>query len=74
MTALAHVLRFLLAAAPWAMARGALLSIAVLLMGAALLGLVGLGDRTIHEASTCVAVDRRCRGGRDQQGGHDQRQ
>ena len=41
MTALAHVLRFLLAAAPWAMARGALLSIAVLLMGAALLGLSG---------------------------------
>lgn len=41
MKALVHVLRFLLGAAPWAMARGALLSITVLLMGAALLGLSG---------------------------------
>lgn len=41
MRAIVHVLRFLLGAAPWAMARGALLSIAVLLMGAALLGLSG---------------------------------
>lgn len=41
MTAILDVLRFLLTAAPWAMARGALLSIVVLLMGAALLGLSG---------------------------------
>ncbi|BAQ18741.1 amino acid ABC transporter ATP-binding/permease protein [Methyloceanibacter caenitepidi] len=41
MKAVVHVLRFLLRAAPWAMARGALLSITVLLMGAALLGLSG---------------------------------
>ncbi|ODR99412.1 hypothetical protein AUC68_05440 [Methyloceanibacter methanicus] len=41
MTAIVRILWFLLSAAPWAMARGALLSIAVLLMGAALLGLSG---------------------------------
>ncbi|MDJ0513436.1 MAG: ATP-binding cassette domain-containing protein [Methyloceanibacter sp.] len=41
MRALLHVIRFLVGAAPWAMARGALLSVAVLVMGAALLGLSG---------------------------------
>lgn len=41
MRAILRILGFLLSAAPWAMARGALLSIAVLLMGAALLGLSG---------------------------------
>lgn len=36
-----HVLRFLVSAAPWAMARGAALTVLVLIMGAALLGLSG---------------------------------
>lgn len=35
------ILRFLISASPWAMARGAALSVVVLLMGAALLGLSG---------------------------------
>ena len=41
MKALLPILRLVLTAAPWAMARGAALSIVVLLMGAALLGLSG---------------------------------
>lgn len=41
MTAVGRVIRILLAAAPWAMVRGAVLSVVVLLMGAALLGLSG---------------------------------
>lgn len=41
MTAIAHVLGFVWRAAPWAMSRGALLAVTVLLMGAALLGLSG---------------------------------
>ncbi len=41
MRALIPILRLLLGAAPWAMARGAALSVIVLLMGAALLGLSG---------------------------------
>lgn len=41
MKALLPILRLLLSAAPWAMARGAALSVLVLLMGAALLGLSG---------------------------------
>ncbi|MCV6597855.1 MAG: ATP-binding cassette domain-containing protein [Mangrovicoccus sp.] len=41
MTALWQVLRLVLAADPWAMARGAALSLLVLVMGAALLGLSG---------------------------------
>ena len=36
-----RIVRLLLAAAPWAMVRGAALSVVVLLMGAALLGLSG---------------------------------
>ncbi|MBJ3775880.1 amino acid ABC transporter ATP-binding/permease protein [Acuticoccus mangrovi] len=41
MRALGSIVRLVLAAAPWAMARGAALSVVVLLMGAALLGLSG---------------------------------
>ncbi|WP_340110056.1 amino acid ABC transporter ATP-binding/permease protein [Pikeienuella sp. HZG-20] len=41
MKALRPIIRLLLTAAPWAMARGAALSVIVLLMGAALLGLSG---------------------------------
>lgn len=41
MRALLPIIRLLLTAAPWAMARGAILSVVVLLMGAALLGLSG---------------------------------
>lgn len=41
MKALIPIIRLLLTAAPWAMARGAALSVTVLLMGAALLGLSG---------------------------------
>ncbi len=41
MRPLFHALRLLLGAAPWATARGAALSVVVLLMGAALLGLSG---------------------------------
>ncbi|MFZ1468789.1 MAG: ATP-binding cassette domain-containing protein [Paracoccaceae bacterium] len=41
MRALYPIIRLLLSAAPWAMARGAALSVIVLLMGAALLGLSG---------------------------------
>jgi len=41
MSPVLRVIRLLLGAAPWAMARGAVLSVVVLLMGAALLGLSG---------------------------------
>ena len=41
MTALLRILRLLIAASPWSMARGAVLAVLVLLMGAALLGLSG---------------------------------
>lgn len=41
MRALLPIIRLLLTAAPWAMARGAALTVVVLLMGAALLGLSG---------------------------------
>ncbi|SFR06430.1 ATP-binding cassette domain-containing protein [Poseidonocella sedimentorum] len=41
MSALIRIARLLVSADPWAMARGAALSVAVLLMGAALLGLSG---------------------------------
>ncbi len=41
MSPVLRVIRLLLGAAPWAMARGAALAVAVLLMGAALLGLSG---------------------------------
>ncbi len=41
MKVLFPILRLLVTAAPWAMARGAALSVIVLLMGAALLGLSG---------------------------------
>lgn len=41
MRALLHIARLLIGADPWAMARGAALSVVVLLMGAALLGLSG---------------------------------
>ncbi|MFV0246142.1 MAG: amino acid ABC transporter ATP-binding/permease protein [Qingshengfaniella sp.] len=41
MTPVFRILRLLIGAAPWAMARGALLAVLVLLMGAALLGLSG---------------------------------
>ncbi|MCB1507906.1 MAG: ATP-binding cassette domain-containing protein [Hyphomicrobiaceae bacterium] len=41
MRAMARIIRLLLGAAPWAMARGAALSVVVLLMGATLLGLSG---------------------------------
>lgn len=41
MRALLPIIRLLVTAAPWAMARGAALSVVVLLMGAALLGLSG---------------------------------
>ena len=41
MRALVPIIRLLLTAAPWAMARGAALAVIVLLMGAALLGLSG---------------------------------
>ncbi|MHA3978215.1 ATP-binding cassette domain-containing protein [Halovulum sp. GXIMD14794] len=41
MTPLLRILRLLLSASPWAMARGAALTVVVLLMGAALLGLSG---------------------------------
>ncbi|TYB87937.1 amino acid ABC transporter ATP-binding/permease protein [Oceaniovalibus sp. ACAM 378] len=41
MRALVPIIRLLLTAAPWAMARGAALTVIVLLMGAALLGLSG---------------------------------
>ena len=41
MTPVLRIVRLLLGAAPWAMARGAALSVVVLLMGAALLGLSG---------------------------------
>jgi len=41
MRPIVRILTFLVSAAPWAMARGAALSIVVLLMGAALLGLSG---------------------------------
>ena len=41
MTALFHIVRVMISADPWAMARGAALSVLVLAMGAALLGLSG---------------------------------
>ncbi|UYV35655.1 ATP-binding cassette domain-containing protein [Rhodobacteraceae bacterium D3-12] len=41
MTQVVRIIRLLVSAAPWAMARGAALSVVVLLMGAALLGLSG---------------------------------
>ena len=43
-----RILRLLVAADPWALTRGALLSVTVLLMGAGLLGLSGWMMRRVH--------------------------